>query len=332
MGRIFAGTVVLVFIAVIALPALVVGSAFGPGRLTPTQPDEIGHGPAIKVRMQSDGQVRTMSLEEYVKGVVAAEMPANFEPEALKSQAVVARTLAVKRMRAYGGAGLEGDLAADVSTDPAKGQAWSSTDELKKRWGLLDYSAYWSKISRAVDETEGIIIVYDGLPIDAQFHSTSAGPTENSEDVWSEEVPYLRSVSCDWDKESPWYTSTTKLTLTQVEAKLPGTGALAVYASTSKKAPIEITDRTPTGRARTVRVGGKTIRATDFRLALGLRSSKFTVTVQNGEATFQVTGYGHGVGLCQYGANGLAKLGKKYQEIIQHYYTGVTLQTLAPLS
>ncbi|HEY3314072.1 MAG TPA: stage II sporulation protein D [Bacillota bacterium] len=329
MGRIFAGTVILVFVAVVALPALVIGRAFGPGLLEPGQPGEIGNGPAIKVRVDPGGKVQSMALEAYVKGVVAAEMPANFEPEALKAQAIVARTLAVKKMRAFGGAGLEGDLGADVSTDPAKGQAWRSTEELKKSWGWLNYPTYWAKISKAVSDTEGLVIVYDGLPIDAQFHSTSAGPTENSEDVWSEKIPYLRSVPCDWDKESPWYTSTAKLTLTEVEAKLPGTGALSVYASTGQRSAIEIVDRTPTGRAKTVRVGGKTMRATDFRLALGLRSSKFTVTVQNGEAVFQVRGYGHGVGLCQFGANGLANLGKKYQEIIQHYYTGVSIEKMS---
>ncbi|MHB0885323.1 MAG: stage II sporulation protein D [Bacillota bacterium] len=327
MWRAVGGAVAYVFIAVIIIPALVVGGAFGPG-LVPTDRAS-GHGPTIRVRHDPDGQVEVMALEDYVKGVVAAEMPANFEVEALKAQAVVARTLAVRRMRSFGGAGLTDDPRADVSTDPAKGQAWSSVTELRQRWGAADFNALWGKISQAVESTEGLIITYDHLPIDAQFHSTSAGPTENSEDVWTEKIPYLRSVPCEWDQESPHYSSTVRLRLSDVAAKVPGSGQLAVPTATGKTQPVEVLERTAAGRVKTVRVGAKTVRGIDFRLALGLKSANFTVTFQGSEAVFQVKGYGHGVGLCQYGTNGLAKLGRSYEDIIKYYYTGVTIEKLS---
>ncbi len=327
MWRAVGGAVAYVFIAVIIIPALVVGGAFGPGLVSMGKATE--SGPIIRVRHDPEGKVEVMALEDYVKGVVAAEMPANFELEALKAQAVVARTLAVRRMRSFGGAGLTDDPRADVSTDPAKGQAWSSVTELRQRWGAADFSALWGKISQAVEATEGLIITYNDLPIDAQFHSTSAGPTENSEDVWSEKIQYLRSVPCDWDQESPHYSSTVRLALTDVAAKLPGTGQLAAPTATSKTKPIEVLERTAAGRVKTVRVGSKTVRGIDFRLALGLKSANFTVAFQGSEAVFQVKGYGHGVGLCQYGANGLAKLGRSYDGIIKYYYTGVAIQKLS---
>ncbi len=328
MWRAVGATFAFVFMAIVVVPALVVGGALGPGAMPPGSAGLTGEGPAIRVRHDPGGKVELMALEDYVKGVVAAEMPANFELEALKAQAVVARTLAVRRIRALGGAGLPDDPSADVSTDPAKGQAWASVEELRQRWGAVNFNAYWGKISRAVEETKRMIITYDGLPIDAQFHSTSAGPTENSEDVWSEKVPYLRSVQCDWDQESPHYSSTARLTYGKIEAKIPGTSPLAAYAKTSQGKPIEVLERTASGRVKSVRVGTKTLRGIDFRLALGLKSANFTVSFQGDEAVFQVKGYGHGVGLCQYGANGLAKLGRTYQDIIKHYYTGVAIQKI----
>ncbi len=328
MWRIPAAAVVFVFLVIIAVPALVTGGAFGPGSLGPLSDQAPGNGPTIKVRIDPGGQVRLMALEDYVKGVVAAEMPAAFELEALKAQAIVARTLAVRRMRSFGGAGLEGDPAADVSTDPAKGQAWLPTDELRRRWGFFGFAENWAKIGRAVKETEGMIITYDGLPIDAQFHSTSAGPTENSEDVWSEKLPYLRGVPCDWCRESPHYSSVARLTVDQVEARLPDVGPLAVATGTGKKQPIEVLERTAAGRVKTVRVGGKTMRGIDLRLALGLESANFTVSFAGDEVVFQVKGYGHGVGMCQYGANGMAKAGKTYSDIIKYYYTGVSIQAM----
>jgi len=327
MWRALGGAVAFVFICVIVVPALVVGGAFGPG-LMPLWARPTGKGPIIRVRVEPGGKVQPMALEDYVKGVVAAEMPAEFELEALKAQAVVARTLAVRRMRAFGGSGLADDPTADVSTDPARDQAWASIEELRQRWGAA-FNVYWAKVGRAVAETEGMIITYNGLPIDAQFHSTSAGPTENSEDVWSEKVPYLRSVPCDWDRESPYYTSTARFTLGQIEAKLPGSGPLTIPAATGKARPVTVIERTATGRVKTVRVGSKTLRGIDFRLALGLKSTNFTVGFDGDEVVFQVKGYGHGVGLCQYGANGLAKLGRSYEEIIKHYYTGVTIEKIA---
>lgn len=327
MRRVLVLGFVLVLLCVFVVPALVVrGCAAGPfGRAL----RKVSDGPPINVYVESTGQTVKMALEEYVKGAVAAEVPALFHVEALKVQAVLARTLAIRRMRLLGGPGLEGVAGADISDNPAKGQGWVSEQQLKAKWGSLNYYRYWARISEAVDVTNGQVVVYQGLPIDPVYHSTCGGRTENSEDVWSTVVPYLRSVECTTDTHAKNYTQTATFSLADLEGKFGlKAGALKATGGGAGKAPVEITKRTPTARAREVRVGDQTVNANDFRRILNLRSTQMTVALRDGRVAITTTGYGHGVGLCQYGADGLAKQGKTYEEILKYYYKGVSIRRL----
>lgn len=326
MSRLIGGTLAFLLVVTIALPAVLVrGCDFSP----PTGPAmEVTGGLKIKVYIADEGRTDEMPLEEYVQGVVAAEMPARFQLEALKAQATAARTLALRRMKLFGGPGARGHPDADISTAPDEGQAWLSREALRKRWGLLGYYRYWPKIEQAVRETEGMIITYQGLPIDPVYHSTSAGPTENSEDVWQEAVPYLRSVPCEYDKHSPHYSEKISIPLAELAAKVgQDAAALSVLAGNGQDV-IQVLSRSVGGRVKEARVGSMTMKGTELRSALGLPSTRFEVRKEGNAIVFETRGYGHGVGMCQYGADGLARLGKTYAEILKYYYTGVQIEPI----
>ncbi|MBL0385459.1 stage II sporulation protein D [Tumebacillus sp. ITR2] len=271
----------------------------------------------IKVYLKDQDKIVPMSLEKYVRGVVAAEMPITFQDEALKAQAVAARTYVVRRLLA----GTKTEQGADVSDDHNDGQAYSTDEKLQKNWGMFNYPKNISKINNAVNATKGKVLLYQGKPIEALFFSTSSGKTENSEDYWGKEVPYLRSVDSPWDLKSEKYAADLTLSLVDFSSKL---GITAVSASTMSKliAPVE---RTVADHIKKIKVGDKVFSGPDFRKLLGLRSTMFTWEIDRGNNTivFHTKGYGHDVGLSQYGADGMAKEGKKAEEILLHYYQGV---------
>lgn len=282
-------------------------------------------GTMIRLWHYDTRQVTSLPLEDYITGVVAAEMPANFELEALKAQAIAARTYALKKMRAAEGRGNLTHPEADVCTDFNHCQAWSSEAERREKWGTLKYYQYNAKIKRAVDQTQGLVLVYNGELIDPVYHSTCGGRTENARDVWNYDIPYLISVECPWDKDSPRFKEQLKLSLGELESRLQMKVTVPAAKSGAKKNLISISEQSPTGRAKTVLIGDKSMAATELRSRLGLRSTRFTVEQQGGELIFNTIGNGHGVGLCQYGANGLAKQGKDCLTILQYYYQGTTV-------
>ena len=270
-----------------------------------------------------EGKVRSMDLEEYVKGVVASEMPATFSLEALKAQAVVARTNAVRKMRILGGTPSRPD--ADVTSDYRVDQAWNPTEVLRDKWGPLSFWLNWPKIERACEATRGIILMYGGAPCEAVFHSTCAGHTEAAKDVWGRDVPYLQSVSCSFCQSSPYYkTQTVTIPLSQVSAALSQLG-VSVPASAITGSTIGVSQVSATGRIKQVIVNGQAIRGLEFRTALDLKSTLVSWTVKGSNMIFQVRGYGHGVGMCQYGADGMARQGRTFQEILAYYYPGTRL-------
>ena len=279
-------------------------------------------GLTVRLYLKEEQKTITLALEEYVKGVVAGEMPANFHPEALKAQAVAARTVAVRRLKRFGGPGYPG-TEADLSNDVQDAQAWLSKKQLIAKWGLWGYYQNWGKIAAAVEATAGLVLTYDGKLIDALYHSTSGPRTANAEEVWGTSVPYLKSVPCPYDQHSPRYRQEQVFT---VEALL---SALA----SGEKPPasgltLRILERTASGRVKTVRIGEKDYRGVDLRSRLGLASTNFTLRQQGEKVIFTTPGYGHGVGLCQYGADGLAKEGKTFREILHYYYQGVEIRKL----
>lgn len=323
--------IIIVIAAVIAIPSAVILGIYDWNR----EPVVIngaevhrGEDITIKVYMHEINQIVSMNLEDYIKGVVAAEMPAEFELEALKAQAVAARTYAVKHMAVFGGTGSTEHPGADVSTDHNDSQAWLDETKLKAKWGE-NYAKYWSKVSRAVDQTRGLILTYNGEPINAVFHSTSGERTASAKEVWGFDYPYLKSVACSWDKKSPRYQDTKGITLNELEARLGADAGIVAAAQSGGGAGItSIIDYTDSGRVNKVRIGSKTMTGLEVRQKLELRSANFQIESAGDKLIFKTTGYGHGVGLCQYGANGQAKENRNFRQILAYYYTGVAIKNL----
>ena len=312
---------------VIVIPTLIVGNAHRfAGNGDKSGKLAKGEDVFIRVYMHEQGKVIEVNLEEYIAGVVAAEMPAEFELEALKSQAVAARTYAVKNMLMFGGSGLASQPGADVSTDYRESQAWLSMEKLKERWGK-NYDAYWGKIMRAVEETRGQVVTYNGELINAVFHSTSGERTASAKEVWGFDYPYLISVPCVWDQKAPRYQEKKEFALADIE-QLLGTETQVVAAVQNGSGAIQVMDKTDSGRVGQIRIGSKILPGLAVREKLDLRSTNFTAEIRDGKMVFNTIGYGHGVGLCQYGANGMAKTGQDYRKIITTYYTGVALKNI----
>jgi len=279
----------------------------------------------IDVLYVPEGKVYGMDLEEYVKGVVASEMPASFHEEALRAQAILARTYAVTKMRIFGGTPRRPD--ADVSSDPKIDQAWNPQSVIKAKWGILGFWLNWSKIERAVEETRGLILTYQGLPCEVVYHSTCAGRTEAARDVWGKDVPYLQSVACPYCGHSPYAgKKTVTVSASEVAKALSSClGQSIPAAKIAEKGAIVVSEVSPTGRVKELLVQGQRVRGLEFRAALGLNSTNFTWTSKGDSLLFQIQGYGHGAGLCQYGADGMAKQGKTFRDILSYYYPGTSV-------
>lgn len=331
MRYVVISSVLLVILTVITIPAVIVLGLYDWNRDPATKPQPLnyrGEDITIKVYMHEIKQIVSMNLEDYVKGVVAAEMPAEFELEALKAQAVAARTYAVKHMALFGGTGSTQYPGADVSTDHNDSQAWHDETKLRAKWGA-NYSKYWKKTSQAVDQTRGLILVYKGEPINAVFHSTSGMYTASAKEVWGFDYPYLQSKICTWDQKSPRYQDRKTITLAELEARLGAdAGIIAAAQSGGGAAIADIIDRTDSGRVNKARIGAKTLTGQEIRQKLELRSTNFTIEHTEDTLVFKTIGYGHGVGLCQYGANGMAKENRDFRQILTYYYTGVGIKNI----
>ncbi|MCM0757953.1 stage II sporulation protein D [Sporomusa sphaeroides DSM 2875] len=323
--------IVLVILSVVAIPSVVVLRLYdwNKEKAAINQPFAYrGEDITIKVYMHEINQIVSMNLEDYIKGVIAAEMPAEFELEALKAQAVAARTYAVKHMAIFGGTGSAEHPGADVTTDYKDSQAWLDETRLRVKWGA-NYGKYWRKINQAVDQTRGLILTYNGEPINAVFHSTSGERTASAKEVWGFDYPYLQSVACTWDRQSPRYQETKEITFAELEGRLGAdAGIMAALQSGDSTAIAGIIDRTDSGRVNKVRIGAKTLTGQEIRQKLELRSTNFTVEPAADKLVFKTIGYGHGVGLCQYGANGQAKENRDFRQILTYYYTGAGIRNI----
>lgn len=276
-------------------------------------------GLRIAIWIDSEQRREEIELEEYVKGVVAAEMPALFHIEALKAQAVAARTFAVHRLQT--GAVADAASGAVLRTDPAAGQGWTTREAFRERYGLLEGFRRWFRVSNAVAATEGLILTYNGAPIQAVYHSTSGGRTESAENYWGAALPYLRGVPDPFGDDSPHYVRDVYISLQEFIA------ALGVPPDEPAR-PIEVAERTEAERVRFLRVGERLYTGRQVREALGLPSAWFDVEVEGGRLRFAVRGYGHGVGLPQYGADGMARAGYTFDQILRYYYTGVEISRI----
>lgn len=274
----------------------------------------------IAVYNHQTGQIMQLDWTEYLVGVVAAEMPASFELEALKAQAVAARTFAQSRLQSPRAAA---NAPYRLTTDPATCQAWISADERQNRWGE-SFAANERKLRQAVAETEGEVITYQGALIEPLYHaSCGGGRTESARDVWGGDRPYLQSVVCAHPADKHTQIQTT-LTMAQIDARL-GSDLSAIPAGLGQTKPIVIDRSSASNRVLDVRVGSQHYSGSAVRQALGLKSALFACQINGDQVTFTTNGYGHGVGMCQYGADYYAKEGLDYRAILQHYYTGVEI-------
>lgn len=283
--------------------------------------DGTGSDAAHTLRLWDGSAVQTLTAAEYLPGVVRGEMPAAFELEALKAQAVAERTYLYYRMT---GGEKAAHPDADVCTDSNCCTAWLSEEDARAKWGDK-FDQYEAKVQQAVAETDGQVVLYDGAPIMAVFHSSSAGSTAASGDVWTAELPYLVSVKSPEEADSvPNYYSVNTFTAEEFRTIFCKAHADARLSGDCGGWVKDIL-LTNAGRVASATVGGVSVTGKELRSLFGLRSAAFTVEAAGDAITFRVTGYGHGVGMSQYGANELAKEGKNWQEILQWYYTGVTI-------
>ncbi len=283
---------------------------------------EAGEDRTVSVYIKKEDKVIEKKESQYLKEVVSAEMPASFELEALKAQAVAARSYLRSRQTAYKISGRPAEhKGADMCTDPTHCKAWISEEERRESWGT-EAGKNWDKISRAVDETKGEVITYNDEVISAVFHSTSSGKTESSKDVWGGERPYLVSVESPGDSLSPKYKSEKEMSLSEFEK----TAKENIEGVDFSKGIIGKIVRSDAGGILTIEIGGVAVKGTVFRKIYDLRSTNAEISIDGKSVKFDVTGFGHGVGMSQYGANYLAGQGKTYKEILQTYYTGVEIK------
>lgn len=276
------------------------------------------------VSVSIDGKISVMELEEYLIGVVAAEMPASSEPAALQAQAVAARTFTALHM-AGGAKCTHGAEGCTVCSDPSCCQAYKSPQELRAAWGNK-YDDYIERITRAVRATSGVVVTYNGKLINALYHASSGRATENSEAVFAMALPYLVSVD-SFEGESEMI-SVQQFNEAVFAAIINEAHPDAHLIPPLSQGDVDVWGRTESGRVQLVQLGETVIDGQRLRRLLGLKSTAFTVEIANGCVSFTCEGYGHGVGMSQYGANAMAKEGYEYDEILYHYYTGTELATL----
>jgi stage II sporulation protein D len=280
----------------------------------------------VKLYRKEQDKVEEIDLEEYIMGVVASEVPANFNEEALKAQAVAARTFYMnkrinpdKEAEKYG---------AEIS-DTTNCQVYMSKEERLAKWSSKDGESNWSKIEKAVLDTKGQVLTYEGVVLEyAQFFAVSSGKTEDAKDVFSIEVPYLKSEESKGEEIAPKFKTTMSIPVDEFVNKINGKYANANIKKGNLNTSIKIDSHTEGGGVKTIRVGNETIKGTEFRELFNLNSTNFTLDFGKDVVKINCTGYGHGVGMSQWGANAMAKNGSTYDEILKHYYKGVEINEI----
>ena len=329
---------VLLFLAVICLPVVVFAvSDGGEENLVPDEPgtesvpsgeeDSPPEEETVSLYRTETDEVVELSWSDYVKGVVSAEIPMTYEIEAIKAQAVAAHTYAL-RLRESGGEdpSLKG---ADFSDDPSRHQAYFDKEEFDRLYGAKA-EEYRKKLDTAVDAVMDFILLYEEEPIAAAFHAASSGKTESAQVVWGGAVDYLVPVESGGDVSSPSYHDEKALTFSEITEKL--TAAYPDFAPpTAHETLFSEEKRSASGTVTEVKVGNLTLSGAQLRSVFSLASANITFSYEKNSDSwsFETKGLGHGVGMSQYGANEMAKAGKNFNDILLHYYTGVTLSALS---
>lgn len=278
-----------------------------------------------RITVLVDGDAREMDLEEYVVSVVSGEISPDFPPEAIRAQAVAARTYALYKQQAGRPAQHE---QADVCDDPAHCAAFVDLrTEAAARWGDTA-AASENAVRQAVQDTAGQVLTYEGAPIIAVFSAAAGEKTERAADVWGSDIPYLQSVDSPGGQACPKYYDAAVLTADEIRARAAETLPSADLSG-DPAGWFRASERSEAGGIVRVKFGGVETKGTVLRSMLGLNSTNFKVSVDGDTLTFTTTGYGHGVGLSQWGAKYAAEQGQTYQEILAHYYPGTALSKIA---
>ena len=279
---------------------------------------EVSDTGIFRISDSKTGAVTEMKANEYIFGVVAAEMPALYNDEALKAQAVASYTFACYR-RAEN-KDKEYDLSTDFNTD----QSFITEEKAREKWGDKA-DEYCNKLKNAIEEVKNLAVTYDGKPILAVYHAVSSGKTEDCKNVWGGDYPYLKATASPGDTLAPDYISKATFSEEEVKKKLSEkcviSGEPTDYFKSLK--------RTSSGTVTSAEVCGSTLSGSEIRTLFSLRSSNFEVRCIDGEFCFTVYGYGHGVGMSQYGADYMAKQGSDFEEILLHYYSGCKVEKLS---
>ncbi len=274
----------------------------------------------IRLLHKKTGEIENVDLDSYLVNVVSSEMPASYELEALKAQAIVARTYTIYQIRNNSSKHENSDICDDSTCC----QAWISKEDRLSRWDENLRDSYWQKIEQCVNETKGIIITYNNEPINAFFHSNSGGTTELPVNVWGggSNLEYLQVVETAGEEGYSQYSSEVELTQEQLLEKLKEKYS-DIEINFENADEIKILENTDSGRVKTIKFGNHELSGVETRTIFGLKSTNFEVTIQDNKIKFSVKGYGHGVGMSQTGANTMAKEGSTYEDIIKHFYVGV---------
>lgn len=281
------------------------------------------HGNDIaKVYNSNTGKVEEINVEEYIKGVVAAEMPANFEEEALKAQAVAARTYYYsKRIN-----NCKNAHGAEICNS-THCQVYESKEEALSKWPESSKNDYWNKISKAVEDTKNQILTYKNeLVLYPQFFAISWGKTEDSSQVFSQNIPYLQSTDSEGEEIANKYSSQFDVVLQTFVDTINNSYSDSGVTIDNVKSTVKVISNNESGSVKEIQLGNKKISGKDFRTLFNLNSANFVLTYNDSSVNISCKGYGHGLGMSQWGANVMAKEGKKYDEILKHYYSGVEIQ------
>lgn len=280
----------------------------------------------VKLYRKEQDKVEELDLEEYIMGVVASEVPANFNEEALKAQAIAARTFYMNRRNSPCKDSKNKD--ADIC-DTTNCQVYMSKEERIAKWSSREAENNWSKIEKAVLDTKGQVLTYEGSVLKyPQFFATSSGKTEDAKDVFSMDVPYLKSEESKGEEIAPKYKTTIEIPINEFINKINTKYTTANLKKSNLSSLIKISSYTEAGSVKELKIGNVLVKGTEFRELFNLNSTNFKFKFNNNAVVVDCTGYGHGVGMSQWGANVMAKNGSAYDEILKHYYRGVEIEKI----